>query len=380
MNNTDISFATPARPAAVGFRPAKQNPDSNTGSDSRGTIGIDYLTLTALLPTAEMAREAIEVAAYLFLYSIKLLIPKPGEHLQRGRTYQHRFDGVNGFQAGYSEPGATTGGVSVILILPGRVLARLPQLHIQDNCRRLYRDFGFMPTRADVALDDFDRSLDYHRIEQAIVAKNYTGFRKARPHGHPALGEGWTWELGRRSSEKFVRIYDKFAESGGEINAIRMELELKDEYAHAFWLQYLDRTDDLPQWLCNRVLESVDFIYRTGDKNVVRAKPLEWWAEFIAKFWTDDGIKLRPKRIKATLQSKVSWVNRSVVTSLAVLREVMGGGKFDDWLRDMVASGKQRMNRYHMALIKQHKINLEEMQVFNDIITQLHPQSQATVL
>jgi hypothetical protein len=85
-------------------------------------------------------------------------------------------------------------------------------------------------SRIDVAID-IDYALDIRALHKAAKAgKCTTRVKKA-----PVLidGDGLTLYIGSRSSEKYLRIYDKAAEQGRKEPWTRIELECKAGFARA---------------------------------------------------------------------------------------------------------------------------------------------------
>ena len=89
-------------------------------------------------------------------------------------------------------------------------------------------------TRCDIAVDLVDSN--YNIVEDADLYRSLT---ETTPKSWALLnpGRGVTWYLGSRSSDKFVRIYDKGAEQNVPVDWVRCEIEAKGGVA-----QYLFET------------------------------------------------------------------------------------------------------------------------------------------
>lgn len=85
-------------------------------------------------------------------------------------------------------------------------------------------------TRLDLAKDAIDERCDLESIWQNIQAGHYTGSAQAHSRVQSDNG-GYTIYIGSRSSEKFIRLYDKGAETHSVQNWKRLELELKGDVA-----------------------------------------------------------------------------------------------------------------------------------------------------
>lgn len=89
-------------------------------------------------------------------------------------------------------------------------------------------------SRVDLAFDFKDSGIDAGSLVKPNL-KPYKG-RGRTPKFNTLTGEdgSWTKYIGSRSSEKFLRIYDKAKEQGDYVgDYIRVELECKGEVAHA---------------------------------------------------------------------------------------------------------------------------------------------------
>lgn len=86
------------------------------------------------------------------------------------------------------------------------------------------------PTRIDLAVDCPDTFDQYDLYATLSAGQAKTA---SRTHQLIQSNKGWTIYVGSRTSEKFLRIYDKQAEAGLEEPLTRVELECKGDYAEA---------------------------------------------------------------------------------------------------------------------------------------------------
>jgi|NitcycUWRBECK01A_1040262.scaffolds.fasta_scaffold00004_2 hypothetical protein len=137
------------------------------------------------------------------------------------------------------------------------------------------------------------------------INTQHNGVRSARTlRGHTQHtryevvdGVGQTLYIGKRSSDLFIRIYDKFAESGDEAykGCVRLEIEYKGKRSAAIWRALADGSLSLRAMMAMllRDLEErgVDVSWIDLDRqDVVRPKPiplkeertLGWWASQVA--------------------------------------------------------------------------------------------------
>lgn len=87
---------------------------------------------------------------------------------------------------------------------------------------------GAVVRRIDLAVDIHDQTYPY-LFEKMLLEK--TAVTQAKSHQIITSNTGWTVYVGSRTSEKFLRIYDKQAESGLDHPLTRVELECKGDYA-----------------------------------------------------------------------------------------------------------------------------------------------------
>lgn len=104
-------------------------------------------------------------------------------------------------------------------------------------------DHGARPTRLDLAIDVFDVEID--PIELASKPRVEAAPGSARKWSSLQGDKGGkTAYIGSRKSDKFLRIYDKAAESGDRSRPwTRFELELKGDAARAAAVQVRHMTD-----------------------------------------------------------------------------------------------------------------------------------------
>lgn len=241
-----------------------------------------------------------------------------------------------------SIPGSACGSVSVQRLV--RLIMSLGSL-------------GAKGTRLDVKADDYTKTLDLNAISEAAELGQFSGFRSGR--SIKGFGDdkrkGHTVEFGRRGgsgSGRFVRIYDKSAESQGEIDAIRVECEMSGQVAASAW-QIIgilgDRRDDEhAQFLHSLLAGSIDFIERT-DKNLERCERLAWWAWFCDGV---DGVRLTASRVPSTLRKKMATFAKQYKSMLAVFANAFGTcQEFDNWWSLVMAEGEKSLTEKHWALI-----------------------------
>lgn len=350
---------------AVGF---KRNPVGNTGLKLQVTLKIDYLNATAVLGSEDEVRRCLNRIAYKTCEDGGIIWTEE-QGLSKGRYYAHSANTVHGSKFAWSV--RPDGKCDVWVSLPGKVLARIDSVLHLPLFREMHRKWGFKPTRLDIALDDYSKTLPLETIVAALQANNYVHFQSYNVHQNfGRRGKcGWTVNLGSRQSDKFYRYYDKSAESNGEIDANRLEAELKDFKARQLWDVMMQIPDDgnaavlYGGLLREVVIGGIDFRDLSADSNTSRCPRLPWWQSFIDHVNSSGGIRLGTSKRESSLQKTVTWIKTQVETSLAMLRDVLGAEQFHVFLRDAIDSGRLRYDRHHLAMLQLHAYGYDELEM-----------------
>jgi len=167
--------------------------------------------------------------------------------------------------------------------------------------------------------------------------------------------------MGSKRSEKLYRFYDKSIESGGEIDAYRLEAQFRDEWCRSIWSILLAANTDkeFHRAIVNCVCSPIDFYQEVlQEDNTVKKVPLQWWADF-KKLVKSDGIFLSCGRVKTSIDSTMQWVEKQVETSLAMIEEYMNttSDSFFDWFMARLASGKRRLTSIHVNRVQSAYLN-----------------------
>lgn len=254
----------------------------------------------------------------------------------------------------------------------GNTIRRAPLQATLWLITRLKREHNARFTRVDLSMDDYDKSINPEDVEQALKDKNYKGWRYYSQHKSTRkYGEGFTYVLGTRNADSCVRFYDKSVESKGEFDCYRFERECKDKYADEAVnaLIYANEISNgnkktfenwIAKTICALSLGNARFVEVKRDehgkilnRNMDREKPLEWWKAFTDKI--GEGVRIRRKSIKRTLQKTEEWLDKSVAVSLAKLVRIYG----IEFVLNLVEIGNARLDnpnnpshRHNMAQIE----------------------------
>lgn len=148
--------------------------------------------------------------------------------------------------------------------------------------------------------------------------------------------EGDTVYLGARTSERYVRIYDRRGPT-------RVEMELKERRAVGLWRRLL-ALDDEAAWGMEALAELRHFLdfravvlgKRSGKAVGAAERPLlDWWAAFVQG--ADRRSVVLPRKA-AKLEDMDKWLRRQVAPVLALVVDAYG----ENVLRDLLQIGRPR--------------------------------------
>ncbi|MGE3175261.1 MAG: replication initiation factor domain-containing protein [Planctomycetota bacterium] len=163
--------------------------------------------------------------------------------------------------------------------------------------------YGLKVSRLDVAIDDFDRSFIPRQFAEACVDGDLSSEAAVLGRGVITRVRPTNWDWSRRKNGCFwlggakaarrLRVYDKEAESRGAIEAVRVELQCRDEYAldmaHRL-VAAMVAERPLGDVARERVRGFVDLRVPSGSRSRSQEWPqVDWWAQFIGS-GTSDGI------------------------------------------------------------------------------------------
>lgn len=204
-------------------------------------------------------------------------------------------------------------------------------------------NLGAKFTRVDIALDDMAGLLNLDTIGNAIDAAQYVSRFKKWTFIKNSEG-GRTYSFGSRSSDSFVRIYDKAAEQKAIGHWIRVELELKRDRANAAADYILKNPDNWREKACGWLLGMIDFKIPSNDTNKSRWQSADWWHKFLQFVQKARIIVYRAER---TVEDLRAWIESQVTPSLFVLLDVLG---WEQVLR-MIGEASARLKPKHLAMI-----------------------------
>ncbi len=146
---------------------------------------------------------------------------------------------------------------------------------------RLRGVHGVKATRVDCAFDDFERVIEVADLWERYAEPRLFGPGRHRHHqeGDGKGGrQGNTIYFGEREGGRVVCVYDKAAESDGEINAVRYEARFFKAHADAVWDKLLGvyTGAELVRRIGELVAGSIDF-YQDRALHVERRRRAPFW-------------------------------------------------------------------------------------------------------
>lgn len=168
-------------------------------------------------------------------------------------------------------------------------------------------------------------------------------------HSSNRDGEGTPLYIGRRSSQRFMRIYDKRGPT-------RIELETKDVYADALARELTERRGDdaeLARFVLGCLREFCEFGVQDGEHGSRDAELLPWWRAFVGEA-ERIGKLVADRREALSVDRTLRWVDRAVVPSLAMIVTCYGDAG-ERLLSDWIESAKPRLSPRHLAAIREFR-------------------------
>jgi phage replication initiation protein len=211
---------------------------------------------------------------------------------------------------------------------------------------------GAKVTRIDLAWDDREGVLS---IDEILEARN-AGLCVSRFRGSKLIDQcrlvdgqvtGKGVYFGSRTSDSFLRIYDKALEQGEDGHWVRVELELKSDRAMAAAL-ILSRWWDLSvqAQLAGVLYGLMDFkVAGADDANRSRWETEPWWLAFLKVV---EKCQLEVVAKDRTIEDAVRYLVEQVAPTLSVVVEILGV----DILDVLCKNGKLRWRAKHRRLIR----------------------------
>lgn len=213
-------------------------------------------------------------------------------------------------------------------------------------------------SRIDLCWDDYKRRITPLEIAEFANEGLFTGFRSQihlckRKRNGEVLSD--TINFGSRGSGtgKFLRIYDKYLESGGKVDCIRYEVQFSKNRSKAIGIKLATcgTLEEFAMHISGLIGGSIDFIERK-DKNLDRANRLDWW-EAIVNIMGSCVLR-NPKRVE-TVEKSVEFIERLSAT-LAMVKHAKGDREFIDFIQEVTAMEESELPDRHKRLLEHYRI------------------------
>lgn len=328
--------------------PESATPRSNTGSDSQPRLnytglecGIDELTLLWKGDT-----DILDITSKMLQISFDY---SKSSSRKIGILWHRCYTGTMG--ALYSQRD-TPDGTCHRLVITGTACQRASVSILHRYCQMVaFASDTVRCSRLDVRADDYGSLLQYGRILAALEEGQFSGFKKCSVIKN--ISEpGWTFSLGSRESNHYVRIYDKAAESGGRIDCRRFESEFKGSKSDQVFKLIVARDSLSSDFLGSVLLQKINFVDK-NDKNLDRNLRLDWWDEFVSALSLKSVLAVVSK-IKSSVQKKMDWIAYQVEKSLALIKKCLGLDDYTVWLQSRERAGTSRLREADDLMIVEY--------------------------
>jgi hypothetical protein len=357
MKNNAIKLGTPASNTGLNSQTPKNAP--LTTPKKGYEVSADYITFTCPINGQAEIDLIINLIQGTFDESIEFcykMATFDGKHYSASSVGSLRGTRV---YANYPGPDRPFGEVR--FKLPGRALAAASMYELRDCLCVLREMFSATCSRFDSAIDDYSKVID---LDEVKFAQDLGNFAHVEVVGYHESGErggaekGRTITFGSRSSESYLRIYDKAVQSNGEIDAIRYEVEFKGDKAQALFEQFTEFTHGDEQGaakcLAGAALGAVRFCDRSSkEKNLDRLDDLPWYKKLCDSVVS--GFRLRVRKKERFLDDAIQWVVKAVIPTLAMIRKYMGDEAFLQWVYDCTDEAMPMLSKIKLEKIQQQQ-------------------------
>lgn len=204
-------------------------------------------------------------------------------------------------------------------------------------------------SRLDIACDDKAGLLDLEEIvaaaEAGTVSTHFQQWR--RDEGKRTFGDqgerspGLTLYFGSRTSDSFVRIYDKAAQQQEEGHWVRVEMEVKGKRAPMLADAFINGGTAV---LVGYLRGLLDFKEAGEHSERSRWQTVSWWETFLA---SAEVVRLTIAQQALTMERVMKWVNNQVAPTLAMVLKVHGGDL--DILLNVINAALPRIKKWRLA-------------------------------
>jgi DNA relaxase NicK len=220
---------------------------------------------------------------------------------------------------------------------------------------RILKVQGGRASRLDIAIDDYSKSITGELFGEALREGNFKYYDVSSYTAYQNGNGGWTYTMGSRQSDRYVRYYNKGVESEGRIDSYRLEVELKGGQALGVFDELCEcvGADDMLVKAAGYCIGAIELVDRGADVNISRCPRLSWWDEFCCRVGT--AIRYKVESLPSTIFRSMEWISRSVTTTIATIFEAMGADLGRMWLDREISKGATRLDSRHWARVETYQ-------------------------
>lgn len=342
----DGRTAGPARGCSAGRTETPPGPpvcDTGVSPVNPGlTVSLHYVAFTS-----RAGVEVVKAAVNRFVLGLDEAAGEgPWQEIDYGsQGYQRQLIAWEGVRILY-----TPGREDVHAIIPGKGCEQADA----DKLWLMLQARDIRLKRIDLAIDGAEdegeplcprKVYELCRDRHDTEVRSWVQFNKRKANGDPVENlvfhesrAGQTCAIGARSSDRFLRIYDRRG-------LTRIELELKHDRAERFQeLIQGKRLDQLPRLAVAVIRDMIEFVQPSKDKS--RAPLQAWWAAIVMGI---EKIRLKiPEKIVHVAKTW-HWLYRQVSGALYTLLQASGGD--ESFLGILYDQGKRVYGPRHAAVL-----------------------------
>lgn len=250
----------------------------------------------------------------------------------------------------------------VSIRFPGKLCQAVGTAAVLDLVEALEAEGGMNVSRIDLALDDYERTFTPRKFAEACVSGRLDDETALLGPGvvTRVRRDNWEWSrrlggcfwLGGRKSSRLLRVYDKDAESGGQVSSTRVELQCRDSFGDGLMGELLKRRRNggsIVEVFFDHLVGFVDLREPCGSRSGSQKwRRVSWWqaligeAKAVAVLAADDssvwewvramqlqcggfvGVLMKAAGVKEWDLGAVAERSRAGAKVVGVLREIRG--------------------------------------------------------